>query len=103
MVYCEAQAVSSMIITIFGLLIFFAIFGMICGVTKSRKYRKLLVDLYVAGKVRKMATKESIDLAKEFKDFRSVIKKWKMESQPLDDTIEQELQEKTEEDKSNSK
>ena len=64
--------------------------------TKSRSYRKLLADLYVAGKIKLIAKKDGIDLADEMKDFRTTIKQWRMENRPLDEATEVELKDKIE-------
>ena len=92
----EVQMVSSFAGLFLGVILLMIVASYF-RITKSTRYRKLLTDLYVAGKIKQLATKDKIDLAQEMKDFRTTIKKWKMDSQPLDDTIELELQEKVEE------
>ena len=101
---CEAQAFGGMIVLLAGFFFMLIVLGLLFGLSKSRRYRKLITDLYVAGKIKQISKKEGIDLAQEMKDFRSVVKKWRMETQPLDNTIEEELQEKvTEGSKESSK
>lgn len=101
--YCPTQAMtglfSIMIIGFIWLFIMFLIFGK----SKSKRYRQLLTDLYVAGKIRQMAESNKIDLAQELKDFRSVVKKWRMEKRDLDESIELDIQEELEESKNTKK
>lgn len=61
--------------------------------TKTRKYRERIVDLYVAGKTRLLASKESIDLNKEFENFLVSEKNDRRMSKEfrLDQAIEDEL------------
>lgn len=65
-------------------------------VSNSKKYRQELADMYVAAKVREIASKESVDLNKEYLQFldwnkRNTrnLKQWN-----FDQTIEEELKEK---------
>jgi hypothetical protein len=64
-----------------------AIIG-ICSESKTRRYRKELVDMYIAGTVKSLAKKEGIDLDEEYKDFRRREKKKYLEEKPLDKVIE---------------
>ncbi len=63
---------------------------------KSYRYRKLLTDMYIAGKVKEKARKEGINLSKETNEFKKMLSGKK----DLDDQIEEnlitELQEKKE-------
>ena len=60
--------------------------------SRTRRYRKQLVDLYVVGKVKNLASKDGIDLEEEYSDFRKFYKKSRAENKSLDDTIELEMQ-----------
>ena len=100
---CGTESFSLIIIVMAMIFVWAVTMAILFGTTKSKRYRKLLADLYVAGKIKIIAKKDGIALADEMKDFRSAIKKWKMETQPLDDTIESELQEKIEEDSKDTK
>ena len=62
--------------------------------TKSREYRKLLADMYVAGKIKQIATEENIDLIEELKEFAKFMKVKAIDCEAVDKTIERELQEK---------
>ncbi len=62
--------------------------------TKSREYRKLMVDMFVVGKTKQIAEKEGVDLMVELKEFAKVMKQNKIDCEGLDSTIERELQEK---------
>lgn len=71
---------------------------------KTRRYRRSLTDLYVAGKVRQIAKKDGIDIAEEYEVFKKYMKKHRIEDQSLDNTIEEDLQERiTEKDKKDMK
>ncbi len=66
----------------------------LCLGSRSYRYRKELVDMYVVGKIKKYAEKDNIDLLKELKEFKKSIKMKK----DLDDTIEQRLSQRIEEE-----
>lgn len=73
------------------------VFGAISSFIKNRKttdYRKRIMDLYVAGTIRKLAKQDSIDLDEEFKEFIRSEKKRKAQLKELDEVIENELSEK---------
>jgi hypothetical protein len=57
----------------------------------SSDYRKLLTNLFVAGKIRKLASEKNISLAKEYKVFKSFAKRNKASQLSLDNQIEEEL------------
>lgn len=72
---------------------------------KSQDYRKLLTDMYVAGKIKKLAKKEDIDLVNEEKNYNLWCKKKRLENSDLDNAIEAEMKEKiaTEEEEKTKK
>ena len=74
------------------ILIVFLLAGLIPS--KTRRYRRELTDLYVAGKIRQLAEKDKVDLDKEYRVFRKYSKKRRAEERALDDTIEMEMQDK---------
>lgn len=61
---------------------------------RSYNYRKVLTDLYVAGRIRQLATEDKIDLAIENELFKKYCKKQRIEEQDLDSTIAEDLQER---------
>ena len=61
---------------------------------KSQRYRKLLTDMFVAGKIKKLAKEESINLADEEKNFNLWLKKKRLDYLDLDRTIEEEMKDK---------
>jgi len=73
---------------------------------KTTLYRKEMVDLYVAGRIKQFAKEDNIDLDAEYESFKKWRKKREMESYindvvELDDVVEGELKDKiTEEHKS---
>ena len=64
------------------------------GGRRSRGYRKTLTDLYVVAKIRKLSKDEGLDLVEEYESFKAWLKKRRIETQSLDDTIEEDLQHK---------
>jgi len=64
------------------------------GTFKARGYRKTLTDLYVAAKIRQLSEEDGLDLVGEYESFKAWTKKQRIESQSLDNTIEEELQER---------
>lgn len=91
-------------ITALGFLIFLVLLGLgiyhvtTNSTTRTRRYRKELVDMYVVGKTKQIAAKEGIDLLKEFKEFTKINKQKNVDYDALDTTIEKELQEKISKD-----
>jgi len=82
---------------IVGFLIILAILAIFCEIFRPRKslsYRKLLVDMYVAGKIRKFAEKDGINFADEEENFHKWCKKERLMDLTLDGAIEESLQEK---------
>jgi len=73
------------------LLIIIAIVINLFSPRKSQEYRKLLTDMYVAGKIQKLAKEEDINLADEEKNFHLWNKKKRLEYLDLDRAIEEEL------------
>lgn len=73
------------------------------GLSKSKGYRKTLTDLYVAAKIRKLSKEDGLDIVEEYESFKSWVKKKSIETQSLDDTIEEDLQGRINEKKSKEK
>jgi len=73
----------------------FVIIHMLIKPRKSKEYRKLITDMYVASKTRKLADEDKLDLNKEEKLFKEWCRKErnKNPNNDLDDTIEEELKE----------
>lgn len=74
---------------IIGIVIGYLIFAKATG---SDKYRKLLTNLFVAGRIRQLASDKDISISKEYKAFKSFYRKIKIDKQSLDNQIEEELQ-----------
>lgn len=88
------------VLTFAFILIIIGILMTIFGPRKSQEYRKLLTDMYVAGKIQKLAKKEDINLADEEKNYNLWCKKKRLEYSDLDKAIEEDMKEKiAEEDK----
>jgi len=100
----EFVYIGSMFVSI-GIFIFFVVL-MVTVITaiefnlfrKSRRYRKELSDMYVAGKIRKLAKRDDIKIEEEYKIFKKWEKKQSMEFKELDNAVEQGLKEKLAED-----
>lgn len=75
--------------------VFFILIGlaMLLEKRKSKKYREVIGDLYVAAKIKEIATKEGLDLEKENTAFLEWCRKKKFESRSFnyDDVVEEEL------------
>ena len=95
----EAAASAMMFRSLVGLmgllLIVYVIVALIQG-TKTRQYRKVLTDLFVAGRIRQLAADKKIEIADEYENFKAWNKKQQMYNiYNLDNAIEQELIEET--------
>ena len=64
----------------------------------TQHYRKVLMDLFVVGKIKKFAEDDNIKLAEEEVDFNKWSKKQKLTSVDLDIVIEEEMKEKISEE-----
>lgn len=62
--------------------------------SRTRRYRERLVDLYVAGTIRKFATEDKLDLDEEYKAFFKDYKKQGLSIKGLSKVVEEELSEK---------
>lgn len=76
------------------ILIIISIFRSASQPRKSYQYRKLLTDLYVAGKIRKFAETDDISFKDEEANFNRWLKKQRLKEISLDGSVEEELQEK---------
>ena len=77
-----------------GFLIFLAVAASLLRPRKSQEYRKLLTDMFVAGKIKLLAKADNINLADEEKNFNRWLKKQRLEYTDLDRTVEEELKRK---------
>lgn len=93
----EEIIVGSLIPSIFA----FAMFVILMLILKSlfeksnsEQYRESMTNMYVVGKIKQLAEEDKIDVVKEYDDFQLWSKKLSLKRQTLDETIEEELQEK---------
>lgn len=96
----QAGSDASFFGTIISVIVIFVIIVFLANIfeeRKSTKYRKVLVDMYVSGTVRKLATEEGIDIEEEYKSFKKFEKKSKRDYKELDAVIEDNLKEKSQE------
>ena len=68
---------------------------------KSKDYRTLISDMFIAGKVRQIAEEEKVDLDAEFKRFRRWEKKSSVKELNLDSVIALNLKDKITENAEN--
>ncbi len=93
----------------FGTAIFFLVILVIViaifHVRKTKQYRREVSDLYVAGKIRQIAEKDGVDLAEEKLAFLDWSKREKLSQKDYnyDDSVEEEMKGKIEEDIGNLK
>jgi hypothetical protein len=77
-----------------GVILLGIILALLFNNSKTKKYRRDVTNLYVAGKIRQIATEDKINISEEYERFKKFIKKRNMEEWDLDTTIEEELKEK---------
>ena len=94
MIKMSSEAVILFPLFFFGGLALFAMIMHSLTSRKSREYRRELADMYVVGKIKKIAKDEDIDLLEELKEFARVTKNKKLDFESIDNTIEREMQEK---------
>ena len=90
-----AILISSVIfaVLVLGIFSFFSWMGK-CINPKSLQYRKLLVDMYIVGMVKKFAKEDDIDLVQELKDFNKIQRKKDLRDKDIDSVIEANLKDK---------
>ena len=90
-----AMAIGLLIViaVILGIFSLFSWMGK-CINPKSLQYRKLLVDMYIVGMVKKFAKEDDVDLIQELKDFNKIQKKKDLRDKDIDSVIEANLKEK---------
>jgi len=62
--------------------------------TKSKQYRRVLADLFVAGKIKKFAKEDDINLIEEEVNFNRWNKKERLRDFSLDNVVEVDLNER---------
>ncbi len=66
---------------------------------KSQIYRKTLMDMYVAAKIKFLAKEDGLSIEDEFESFKMWKKKQNLNEKDLDNVIEGELKERVAEEK----
>ena len=81
-----------------GLIVLIAVIYILCnavfGKSKSKNYREVITDMYVAGTIRKFAAEDKLDLEAEYKNFKKWERKDKLKYHELDSAVEDNLKEK---------
>lgn len=95
--YYSGQMLSAMMGMLFLLLALCVIWA-IFEPSKSKKYREVLTDLYVAGKVRLFAKEDNVDLDVERVNFDRWSKKQLLNDKGLSIAVEENLKERVIED-----
>jgi len=80
-------------LTIFLVLIGLGIYTLFTG-TKSQRYRWLMEDMYLIGRIKQFADEDKVDLDKELRLFNVREKKRKLENKSISAVIEEELKDK---------
>ena len=83
-----------MVLVFFFILLLIGLYHSSNKPRKSKDYRRLLTDLYVAGKIRLFAKEDGISFVDEEENFNKWLKKQRLKEVPLDVSVEEELQEK---------
>ena len=89
----EALAIEQIGIAVFFVILSFLLLAVFIP-RRSYTYRKVLADLYIAGRIRQLATEDKIDLTIENELFKKYCKKQRIEEQDLDNTIEEDMQDR---------
>ena len=71
----------------------FIVVASILNTRKSKQYREVLSDMYVASKIKQLAKKDDLDLNAEFESFKKWEKKHRLsdEKLSLDNAVEEDL------------
>jgi len=93
----------SMYLMMMFLLLVFVIGMAIFSPSRSKRYRKVLADLYVAAKIRALAAEDGFNLADENEFLKKWSKKQRIEYTDLDNSIEEDLQERVAENSKTKK
>jgi len=96
--YGVADAFLGVFIFVAIILLIIVVAHALFGPSKSRTYRKMMTDLFVAGRIKQLAKEKEIDIAEEYESFKKWLKKERIVNEELDTTIERDLQEKLSED-----
>ena len=67
---------------------------------RSESYRKQLMDMYVAAKIKFLAKSDNLDIVEEFESFKKWCKKQNLDDKDLDQVIERDLKERVAEQES---
>lgn len=95
--YLIADPFQSMV-SIVALVVGFLLFLHVTTERKSKIYRRVLADLFVAGRIRQIAKSKDIDLGQEFEDWKSFSKKASINRESFDEFVESDLRDEIFED-----
>jgi len=87
-------AVAGLIMVIAVIALIASIISWIGRTTRSKDYRTLISDMFVAGKVRQIAEEEKVDLEAELKTFKTWQKKDYLKGTDIDTTVSVNLRDK---------
>lgn len=94
MVYEEAANLFGIAWVLIGLSIFIVALAWAFSPShKAQSYRSVMSSMFVVGRIRQIAKEKGIDLPLEFQDFKKFRKESRIQDEPIDVTVEKELQE----------
>jgi hypothetical protein len=85
------------IVGFFILIILFMCLGSLCKPSKTKAYREVVTDMYVAGTIRKYADEDKINLDDEYKKYTRWQRKRDLKDKELDSAVEANLKDKVSE------
>ena len=97
----EAAVINAMSNLYFMIFFFVGVFilgGIMVGLRRTQRYRKELSDLYVAGRIRQFAKKDSIDLGDEYQAYKKWLRKKLSAERDVDSVVAMDLKDRIAED-----
>lgn len=93
-------AAGSFIVLVIVACMMFDIYHKITSKRRSKEYRELIADMYVVGKIKRLAEEDKVNIFEELKEYSLVCKKAKLNNiKELDKAVEYYLQTKLDESK----
>ena len=90
-------AIAQLVIPIFAIFMLIMFLTSICKSSKTKVYREVITDMYVAGTIRKYADEDKVNLDEEYKKFAKWQKRRDLKHKELDEAIESNLKDKVSE------
>jgi len=90
-------SLTRMAIFVLGFIVLLFFISSLFKISRSKEYRRIVTDMYVAGTIRNLAKSDGICLEEEEKEFKLWLKKERIRDIPLDKAIEEDIKEKNSE------